>query len=177
MTDQKEAASLPWSGSDTAEGTERDGGASASRDPAQKTRRGRPFQPGNPGRPKGTRRRTTVLAEALMAENAEGVIRAVIGAASQGDMAAARIVMDRICPVRRGRPVAFPLPDAMGPAGLVEAFTSLTKAVSGAVLTPEEAASVAAVLEAQRRAIETADLAARVTALEAQSEEQARARP
>ena len=140
-----------------------------SRDTAQKTRRrgpGRPFQPGNPGRPKGTRRKTTVLAEKLLGEAAEDVVKAVLNAARGGDMAAAKIVMDRIAPIRRGRPVAFDLPEVEGVAGLLAAVTAVTKAVAAGELTPEEAAAVSAALEAQRKAIEMVDFEARLTALE-----------
>src|SRR5919202_930055 len=100
----------------------------ASRNPAQNAPRrrgpGRPFEKGNPGKRPGTRRRTSVLAEALMAESAEDVIRAVITAAKGGDMTAARIVMDRLAPIRRGRPVAFDLPEVEGAAVIVEAFAA-----------------------------------------------------
>ena len=141
-----------------------------SRNPAQNTPRhrgpGRPFQPGNPGRPKGTRRKTSVLAEKLLGEAAEDVVKAVLNAARGGDMAAAKIVMDRIAPLRRGRPVAFDLPEVEGAAVVVEAFAAITKAVAAGELTPEEGAAVAAVLEAQRKAIEMVDFEARLTALE-----------
>ncbi len=117
-------------------------------------------------RPKGTRRKTSVLAEKLLGENAEDVVKAVIAAAKSGDMVAGRIVMDRIAPLRRGRPVAFDLPEVEGAAVIVEAFAAITKAVAAGELTPEEAATVSAVLEAQRKAIEMVDFEARLTALE-----------
>ena len=76
--------------------------------------RGRPFRrgmSGNPhGKPAGTRHRVTLLAEGMMQDDAEDVVRAVLTAAKAGDMVAARLVLDRIVPPRRGRPVAFALP-------------------------------------------------------------------
>ena len=42
------------------------------------TTRGRPFQPGNTGRPRGAKHKTTILAEKLMADDVDGVVRAVI---------------------------------------------------------------------------------------------------
>ena len=59
---------------------------------APKTR-GRPFGPGNPGKPKGARHKVTMLAEKLMADDAESVVRAVLTAATEGDMVAARLVL------------------------------------------------------------------------------------
>ena len=40
--------------------------------------RGRPFQPGNPGRPKGARHKVTVAVEALLEGEAEGLTRKAI---------------------------------------------------------------------------------------------------
>jgi hypothetical protein len=72
---------------------------------ARKTR-GKPFEPGNPGRPKGARHRTTIAAEKLMQGDSEAIVRAVIKAAKGGDMTAAKVVLDRIAPIRKGRPSA-----------------------------------------------------------------------
>jgi hypothetical protein len=103
----------------------------------------------------------------MMQDDAEDVVRAVLTAAKAGDMVAARLVLERILPLRRGRPVAFALPDVQAAADLPAALGAIVAAVASGILTPEEAAAVAAVLEAQRRAIETADLEARVAAIEA----------
>ena len=81
--------------------------------PAKQRRRGRgrPFEPGqsgNPrGKPRGTRHRVTLLAEKLMADDTEAVMRAVIDAAKGGDMTAARLILDRIAPARKGCPISF----------------------------------------------------------------------
>ena len=133
---------------------------------ADKTR-GKPFGPGNPGKPKGARHCTTILAEKLMQDDVEGIVKAVVTAAKAGDMAVCRIVLDRLAPVRRGRPVTFDLPPGAEDAGgLAAAFDAVLSAVAVGELTPEEGASVATVLEARRKAIETAELEARLTALE-----------
>jgi hypothetical protein len=74
-------------------------------------RRFEPGQSGNPaGKPPGTRHCITMLAEQLMADDAEGVVREVLKAAQAGDMVAARLVLDRIVPVRRGRTVELDMP-------------------------------------------------------------------
>src|SRR6516162_8123007 len=76
---------------------------------------GRRFQPGQSGNPagklKGTKHRVTLLAEQLMADDAESVVRAVIKAAQGGDMVAAKLILDRVCPIRRSRPTPFSLPN------------------------------------------------------------------
>src|SRR5215217_8031542 len=81
---------------------------------------GRPFPPGSPGRPKGSRNKRTVLAEQIMSEDLEAITRAVSRAALQGDVQAARVVLDRLVPIRRGRPVEFPKASAeIGTAGAI----------------------------------------------------------
>ena len=55
--------------------------------------RGKPFQPGNAGRPKGARNKRTLLAEQIMADDLESVAQAVVTATKHGDMAAARSVI------------------------------------------------------------------------------------
>ena len=130
------------------------------------TTRGRPFQPGNPGRPKGARHRSTVLAEKLMGDDVESVVAAVVKAAKDGDMAAARIILDRLAPIRKGRPVQFDLPAVTDAAGVSTAFDAVLQAVAGGELTPEEGASITNLLEARRKAIETVELEARIAALE-----------
>jgi hypothetical protein len=113
--------------------------------------RGRPFckgQSGNPaGRPKGSRNRFTLLAEQLMQEDAEDVVRAVISAAKQGDIAAARLVLDRILPTRRGTPVKFALPVISEEGDLAPALGAVLNAMADGVITPDEALSVANLLK------------------------------
>jgi hypothetical protein len=124
-------------------------------------------QSGNPrGKPPGTRHAITVLAEDLMAGDAEGVVRKVIEAAMAGDMTAARLILDRIAPPRRGRPVALSLPGVIKASDVPAALAAVVAAMGSGELTPDEAAAVSAVVEVQRRAIETAEHEARLRALE-----------
>src|SRR3954468_15273637 len=132
---------------------------------ASKTR-GRPLAKGNSGRPKGARHKSTILAEQLLASDVDGVVRSVVKAAKRGNMVAAKIVLDRLAPPRRSRPIQFELPPIADTAGLIAAFAALTSGVADGPLTPDEAASVATLLEAQRKAIETHDLSLRIAALE-----------
>jgi len=56
--------------------------------------------------------------------------------------------------------------EAGGAGGIAAALGTVAAAVAGGDLSPEEGQAVAAVLETQRRAIETAELEARIAALE-----------
>src|SRR5690348_5492586 len=92
--------------------------------------RGKPFQPGNPGRPKGARHKATLAAEALLDGEAEGLTRKCIEAALNGDGAAMRICMDRILPPRKERPVNFKLPPLQSAEDAAAAMATITAAVA-----------------------------------------------
>ena len=79
----------------------------------------KPGQSGNPaGRPKGARHASTLAIEALLDGEGEAITRKAIEAAKAGDMVAIRLVLDRICPPRKSRPIHIELP-AISDAGVV----------------------------------------------------------
>jgi hypothetical protein len=129
---------------------------------------GRPFVPGNPGRRVGSRNKRTLLVEALMAADIEAITESVIKAAKQGDVQAARVVLDRICPARRGSVVTFKASRGGDAAALSENFQSVVAAMADGQLSPEEGVSIANVLTQQLRVVETAQLEERLSAVEAQ---------
>jgi|SRR5215467_2153031 len=123
---------------------------------------------GNPaGRPRGSRNRATLLMEGLLADDAEAIGRKAIELAKQGDMAAIRVCMDRLSPVRKGEPVAFELPPLNKPADSVAAAAEIVAAVSAGELTPSEAAELAKVIDVYVLAIATNAFDERLTKLEA----------
>jgi Family of unknown function (DUF5681) len=122
---------------------------------------------GNPaGRPRGSRNRATLLMEGLLADDAQAIGRKAIAMAKQGDMAAIRLCMDRLSPVRKGEPVAFELPPLDKPADSVAA-AEIVAAVAAGELTPSEAAELAKVVDVYVRAIATNAFDERLTKLEA----------
>lgn len=129
------------------------------------------FLPGvvqNPaGRTRGIRHAAHVALDAIGDESAKDVLAAVVKAALGGDMRAAEILMRRVWPERKGRPVALELPSIDTPAGMVAATGAIVGAVAAGEVTPEEGQAVAAIVEAHRRALETEDLERRLAVLEA----------
>lgn len=128
--------------------------------------RGKPFGPGNPGKPKGARHKTTLLAEKLMQDDAENIVNAVLAAAKGGDMTAARIVLDRIAPARRDSPVRFRMPTITAAADAAKAMGAVVAAVASGEVTPGEAEQVAKVIGAFVQSLEAAEFEARLHALE-----------
>ena len=130
----------------------------------------KPGQSGNPaGRREGSRNKASLMAEKLMEGDTEGVIRAVIEKAKDGDMQAAKLILDRVVPLRKGRPIQIALPDMGDSTDVVKALSAMLQAVATGELSPEEAQSVASIIETQRRAIETLELETRIAELERDS--------
>ncbi len=127
-----------------------------------------PGQSGNPaGKLPGTRNAALVALDAIGTDNAREVMQAVVDAARGGDMRAAEILLSRLWPQRKGRPVALDLPALNTAADVSAAMAATVAAMAEGTISPEEAGTVATVLETQRRAIETLELEARIIALEA----------
>lgn len=125
-------------------------------------------QPPGPGRPPGSPNKTTAWLDGLAAEGTEELIRLVQAHAGKGDMRAASLLLARVWPQRRSRPVTLDLPAVETAEGLVRAQAAVIAAMARGELTPDEAAQVASALESQRRAIETHDHDVRLRALEEQ---------
>jgi|SRR5947199_5266452 len=128
---------------------------------------GRPFQPGNPGRPPGARHKATLAAEALLDGEAEGLTRKCVEAALAGDMGALRICMDRILPARKERPVNFQIPPLQSAEDAAAAMAAITEAVAGGDLTLAEADTASALVERFVRTLEAGEFEKRLRALEA----------
>jgi hypothetical protein len=107
-----------------------------------------------------------VLAEKLMQDDAEEVVKAVVSAAKGGDITAARLVLDRIAPARRDNPVSFALPAITSAADAANAMISILAAVAAGEITPSEGAEVAKLLDAFTHTLEARDFERRLMVLE-----------
>jgi hypothetical protein len=133
--------------------------------------RGRPFEKGRPGNPLGRRvgcrNRTTIAAAALLAGEAEALTRKAVELALVGDPTALRLCIERILPQCRERAVKFALPPIESAADIAPAMKAVTSALADGMITPAEAATIAAVVDTFMRAIETSDFERRLRLVEA----------
>ena len=124
------------------------------------------FQPGNPGKPRGARHRTTRAVEALLDGQHEALTQVAIGKALEGDMVALRLCLDRIAPARKDAPVSVTLPPVRTAQDAVGASAALLEAVAAGDVTPDEAGRVMALLTAHKGLLEAGELEERIAALE-----------
>lgn len=129
----------------------------------------KPGKSGNPkGRPKGSRNKTTMAVQALLDGESEALTRVVIEKALDGDSVALRLCLERICPAPKDRAIpsdAIKLPPLKN-NNLDAISAKIVRAVAAGKITPAEGQSLAALLEAHRRMVETTDLEKRVAQLE-----------
>lgn len=139
---------------------------------------GRPFAPGQSGNPSGreagARNRATVAIDELLEGEAQALGRKAIDMALSGDGLALKLCLERVAPVRRGRPVRFTLPPITTAADVVAALGAVLLATAAGDLTPDEASTVAGVMEAKRRSIEVVELEKRLAVLEEAAERRGR---
>jgi hypothetical protein len=126
------------------------------------------FRPGNPGRPKGSRHKTTLAIEALLAGQAEKLTEKAIQMALGGDVTAMRLCLDRLAPPPKDRPIQITMPRLAGVQDMTTATAAVVDAVTSGTITPSEGEAIAKLIEVHRRAVELVDLEARLARLEQQ---------
>src|SRR5215207_10527899 len=107
--------------------------------------------------------------DTLAAESIEAVFQAVLTAATQdGDMAAAKLLIDRVIPSRQGAPVSFHIRPLKTPEDCAFAYADLLDDVGAARLTPEEAQTISSIVGKRAELFPSIELAAEIEALKAQ---------
>ena len=89
------------------------------------SRRGRPFEHGNPGRPPGSKNKTTRMLEQLVEGEGEDLTRKFIDLAKAGDVRCLQSCMDRLLPKRHGRPLDVQLPKINSVHDIAPAMTAI----------------------------------------------------
>jgi hypothetical protein len=128
------------------------------------------------GRISGTPNRRTIVSRRqlqALADPLDFLVRVMCGDVIDGltptlseRMTAARELRRVVVPDAKELPLAVQLPPLAGPADLPVVMGAVVSSVADGILTPGEGKVVADLLEAARKAYETADLAQRVAVLE-----------
>jgi hypothetical protein len=134
--------------------------------------RGKPFEPGNKigrGRPRGSRNKTTQLAQELLDSHAESLVRKCLVMALQGDPKTMQICMDRILPARRELPVRIGKLPTRTAAELAKASELVMRKVAAGKLTVAQGQAFAELIDRRRQVIETHDFEQRLQQAEVQA--------
>ena len=134
--------------------------------------RGRPFEPGNPGRPPGSKNKITQMVEQLAEGQAEQLVQKVLELAQAGDVSCLRMMLDRLWPPRKGQPVNVVMPPINTSQDVFPAIASIWTAIREGRLTPDEASALSIVIDRSIQAIELHDITKRIAALEEAQDKQ-----
>jgi hypothetical protein len=75
--------------------------------------------------------------------------------------------MERVAPVRKGRPISLVLRPIEKIDDLIGALSAVISAMAHGEITPDEAATAAAIFEVKRKALEMSELERRMATIEA----------
>jgi hypothetical protein len=126
--------------------------------------RGRPFANGNAGRPRGSKNRTTVIAQALLAGEETELLRTAIDLAKARNVPMLKFLLDRLLPKDRFIKIDIPQLDFAGEA--IEAMAAISGAIAESQITPTEGAALANMISGYSRSIEVWELSRRIEAIE-----------
>ena len=127
----------------------------------------KPGQSGNRrGRPVGCRNKASLQIEQTMLGEAELITRTCIEKAQNGDMTAIKLVLERICPIRKRLGMTLNLPAINNAQDLLPAINTVTDAFASDQLDIDGANTMLTLIEAKRRVIETVELERRIKMLE-----------
>jgi len=107
-----------------------------------------------------------MMAEELLDGQAEGLIQKATEMALEGDTVALRLCLERVLPPRKDRPIRLTLPSIQSAQDTVAAMSRIIDAATTGQIDPHQAQNLAALIETQRKAVETLDLEERIAALE-----------
>lgn len=124
-------------------------------------------QSGNPkGRPYGSKNKSTLAAESLLEGSLEGICRRIEEAALEGNMQAAKMILDRFLPVRKERLIEIKLNKITTQEDVLKSLRSIISAVSEGKITPSEADSLSKTIEMYSKALENCEIEKRLKRLE-----------
>ena len=133
------------------------------------------WQPGQSGNPDGRPRGTGEVARlrASIAEKVPEILTKLTELALNGDVQAARLLIERVLPPVKA--VEMPIEMSLADGGLSEQARQMLAAAAGGVLAPDQAAALIGALAAVAKITETDELSKRIERLEEASRARRRA--
>lgn len=123
------------------------------------------FKPGQSGNPAGRPKDKTpaTLLRKSIADDMPEIVKTLVDLAKGGDVQAAKVLLDRICPPLRPQALAISLP-VNGP--LSEQGNEIIKATMAGTIPPDIGSQLITALAHQAKIIEIDELTKRIDALE-----------
>jgi hypothetical protein len=127
------------------------------------------FQPGQSGNPAGRPKNKTAatLLRKAIADDMPDIITSLVGLAKNGDVAAAKVLLDRVCPPLKAQ--AMPISLSVN-GSLTEQGNEVINATLAGQIPPDIGSQLITALSHQAKLIEIDELTKRVEALESSHE-------
>jgi hypothetical protein len=123
------------------------------------------FRPGQSGNPRGRPRGSGIAAHVRQSLHGDlpEVLQAIVDAAKKGDMAAAKLLLDRVVPTLKpvDLPVVLPEDERLSDQG-----RSVLQAAASGSLSPEQADRLLSAIARQSRVVEVDEIVRRLEVLE-----------
>jgi hypothetical protein len=122
---------------------------------------------GNPnGKPKGARNKSTLAAEVLLEGSLDKICKKVEEEALNGNMQAAKMILERFLPPRKDRPIEIDLPSIFTFDDVLNAIGFIVNAVGKGKITPSEGELLARTVESYSKALESCQFESRLKNIE-----------
>jgi hypothetical protein len=129
------------------------------------------FGPGNGGRRVGSVGKATRLAQALLDDEGEALVRKAVELAKAGDTVCLKLLIERILPLAKpSRFVLIDLPAITTPGDLMRAASMIVERVAAGELDLDSVRPLVDLVEAAAQAAHAHDLDQRISALERYAE-------
>ncbi len=122
--------------------------------------------PGGPGRPRKVVKAAGDALDVRAAEAAGDLFEVALELAKERNVAALKMVLDRVWPANRSRPLEIGAPEIKHPRDLLTAMAGITNATFAGDATAQEGWAAAKVINSHLQAIMDIDLAAQFAALQ-----------
>jgi hypothetical protein len=116
-----------------------------------------PGHPGGPGRPRKPVNTAAADLDRLGADVAHELMRLTIERARKGNLKATEMVLQRVWPARRHRPIELDAPAGEGLPHLLGQHAALAEAMMNGEVTPQDAQAATRVLKALQDQLRRAD--------------------
>lgn len=124
-------------------------------------------QSGNPkGKPKGARNKSTLAAEKLLEGSLDRICRRIEEEAINGNMQAAKMVLERFLPPRKDRLIWLNLPEIKTYEDVLSASTLIISAICKGEISPSEGEALSRTIDLHSKILETTDHECRLQTLE-----------
>jgi hypothetical protein len=124
-------------------------------------------QSGNPrGKPKGARNKSTLAAESLLEGSLDRICQRIEEEALNGNMQAAKMILDRFLPCRKDRVIQLDLPPIKTHEDVLSVIGCIVSAVGNGEISPSEGESLSRTIDMYSKAIEAHELELRLSAIE-----------